>query len=127
MVALLLQLEKETRLSDCTMAKELSNPPTQTKLDVVTRWGSVYDMVERVLEQIEAIRIILGADRSSSHLIPTWQDCNVLQAVAAALKPLKEMTDALSAEKCPTISAVKPLLNHLTTEVLVDNYKMMLS
>ena len=29
------------------------------------------------------------------------------------------MTDALSAEKCVTISAVKPLLNHLTEEVLV--------
>jgi len=48
----------------------------------------MYDMVERVLEQIEAVRIVLGADRNSSHLIPSWQDCYVLQAVAAALKPL---------------------------------------
>jgi len=54
-------------------------------------------------------------------LIPSWQDCDALQAVAAALKPLKEMTDALSAEKCPTISAIKPLLKHLTTVVLVDS------
>jgi len=53
--------------------------------------------------------LFLGADRNSSHLIPSWQDCGVVQAVAAALKPLKEMTDALSAKKCPTISAVKPL------------------
>jgi len=74
-------------------------------------------MVERILKQIEAIRIVLGA---SSHLIPTWQDCDVLQAVAATLKSLKEMTDALSTEKYPVISAVKSLLNHLITEVLVN-------
>jgi len=29
------------------------------------------------------------------------------------------MTDALAAEKCVTVSAVKPLLNHITEEVLV--------
>ena len=66
----------------------------QLKLDAVTRWGSAYDMVEKLLEQIEAIRIYLGADRSSSHSIPSWQNCDIMQAVAAALKPLKEMTYA---------------------------------
>ena len=106
---------------DLAIAQEQKNIPMhQLKLDVVIRWGSAYDMVERLLEQIEAIRIVLGADRNSSHLIPSWQDCDIMQAVAAALKPSKEMTDALSAEKSPTISAVKPLLNYLTTEVLVD-------
>ena len=43
----------------------------QLKLDAVTRWGSAYDMVERLLEQIGAMRIYLGADRSSSYLIPS--------------------------------------------------------
>ena len=47
------------------------------KLDVVTRWGSVYDMVDRLLEQMEAIRIVLCDDQSSSHLIPSWQDCDI--------------------------------------------------
>ena len=92
----------------------------QLKLAVITHWGSAYDMVERLLEQIDAIRIVFGANRSSPHLIPSWKNCDILQAVAAALKPLKEMTDALSAEKSLTISAVKPLLNYFTTEVLVD-------
>ena len=31
------------------------------------------------------------------------------------------MTDALSGESCVTISAVKPLLNHLPEKVLVAN------
>ena len=77
-------------------------------MDVVTCWGSTYDMVERVLEQMEAIRIVLCDDRSASHLIPSWQDCDILQSIAAALKPLKAITDALSGEQCVTISAVKP-------------------
>ena len=83
-------------------------------------------MVERVLEQMEAIRIVLGGDRNSSHLqvIPIWQDCDVLQSVAAALKMLKVMIDALSGEKCITVLVVKPLLSHLINEVLVEKKKI---
>ena len=100
---------------DLVAAQEQKNLPIhKLKLDVVTRWGSVYDMVDR---QIEAIRIVLCDDRSSSHLIPSWQDCDILISVTSALKPLKIMTDALSGENCITISAVKPILNHISTEL----------
>ena len=56
----------------------------------------IYDMVERVLEQMEAIRNVLSDDHGVSHLMPSWQDNDVLQSIATALKPLKAMTDALS-------------------------------
>ena len=36
-----------------------------------------------------------------------------------ALKPLKEMTDVLAGEKGVTVSAVKPNVHYITTEVLV--------
>ena len=42
-----------------------------------------------------------------------------MQSLAAALKPLKYITDALSGESCVTISALKALLNHLLEELLV--------
>ena len=42
-------------------------------------------MVERILEQERALRQVLGADWKSSHLIPTWQDIDVLEAVNKAL------------------------------------------
>ena len=77
-------------------------------------------MVERLIEQMEVVRVVLARDRKTSHLIPTWQDCDVLDSISAALKPLKEMTDALSGEKCVTVSAVKPLLNYITTDILVE-------
>ena len=53
---------------DFEIAQEQKNLPIhRLKLDVVTHWGSAYDMVERVLEQLEAVRIVLGADRNLSH------------------------------------------------------------
>ena len=55
-------------------------------------------MIERILEQEEGIRIVLGGDRKSSHLVPSWQDLDVLQSLNAALSPLKDYTDVLSGE-----------------------------
>ena len=81
--------------------------------------GSVYDMVERILEQMDVVRSVLSEDRASAHLSPSWQDCDVLHSIAAALKGLKSMTDALAAEECVTASAVKLLLSYLTEKVLV--------
>ena len=43
-------------------------PSHKLKVDVVTRWGSSYEMVERMMEQMEAIRVVLASDRKSSHL-----------------------------------------------------------
>ena len=63
---------------------------------------------------------MLGADRKSSHLIPTWQDIDVLESVNKALGPLQEFTDIMSGEKYVTVSAIKPVLKHLEEKVLVD-------
>ena len=94
---------------DLVVAQEQKGLPIcKLKVDVVTRWGSTYDMVERMLEQVDAVRSVLSDDRGSSHLTPTWQDRDILESVAATLKPLKCMTDALAGENCVTVSAVKP-------------------
>jgi len=44
-----------------------------------------------------------------------------LHSIAAALKPLKVMTDALSIESCVAISAVKPILNHVTDKLEAED------
>ena len=114
---------------DLVIAQEQKGLPIRKlKVDVVTRWGSTYNMVERILEQVDAVRSVLSEDRTSAHLTATWQDRDILQSIATALKPLKFMTVALSGESCDTISAVKPLLNHLLEKVLVaddDNTDLM--
>ena len=97
-------------------------PSHKLKIDVVTQWTSSYEMVERLMEQMEAIRIVLASDRKSSHLIPSWQDYDVLDSITGALKPLKEMTDRLAGEKGVTVSAVKPIVQYITTDVLVEKH-----
>jgi len=67
-------------------------------------------MVERILEQMDDLRNVLSEDRASAHLSPSWQDQDVLLSIVNALKGLKTMMDALAAEKCVTVSAVRPLL-----------------
>ena len=37
--------------------------------------------MKRLLEQEEAVQVALSADRKTSHLLPTWQDIDVLQCI----------------------------------------------
>ncbi|KAL1277314.1 hypothetical protein QQF64_023987 [Cirrhinus molitorella] len=71
-----------------------------------TGWGSRQQMIEWFLEQGGAITKVLSADKKSRHLVPTWQDIEVLEAIQKALKPLQDFTDALSddgSELCKSI------------------------
>ena len=76
-------------------------------------------MVRRLLEQEEAIRVVLSFDRKFAHLVPTWQDIDVLESLSKALSPVADLTDFLSGEKHISISSVLPVLYNLTTKVLV--------
>ncbi|XP_057199559.1 E3 SUMO-protein ligase ZBED1-like [Triplophysa rosa] len=80
-------------------------------------------MIERVLEQLPAIRRVLIDDRKHGHLNPTWQDVSVLESINAALKPVADFTDVLSGEKHVTVSSVKPVLGLLKEEVLSPDPK----
>lgn len=72
-------------------------------------------MVERILEQHKAIQQVLSEDKKHRHLIPTWQDVEVLESVNKALGPLLEFTDALSGEQQVTVSYVTPYCPCSTT------------
>ena len=66
---LFLQLEKAERLKEIQQQKDL--PLKKLKGDLCTRWGSKADMIERIIEQQDAILVVLGQDRKVSHLIPS--------------------------------------------------------
>lgn len=78
-------------------------------------------MISRVLEQEEAIRIVLSADRKTTHLLLTWQDIDVLQSLDKALSPLSNLTDILSGDEYVTVSALLPLMNLLDNKFLKVN------
>ena len=77
-------------------------------------------MVDRILEQECALRQVLSNDRKSVHLIPSWQDIQVLESLKSGLDPVYDFTDILSDENYVTVSAIIPLLNHIYTESLLQ-------
>ena len=77
---------------------ELGLPAHQLITDTPTRWGSLQQMIERVIEQEKALSQVLRAEQKTRHLVPTWQDLDVLESMNKALSPLMEFTDALSGE-----------------------------
>ncbi|XP_056097499.1 E3 SUMO-protein ligase ZBED1 [Rhinichthys klamathensis goyatoka] len=78
-------------------------------------------MIERVLDQEKAISQVLKADRKARHLVPSWQDIDVMESVKKALSPLKDFTDALSGEDYVSVSYVKPVLYLLKVNILSLN------
>ena len=96
-VYILSQLEEKR---DLTKAQsDLGLPQHSLVADCITRWGSQLHMIDRILEQEAYIRQLLATDRKHSHLIPTWQDLDVLESMRGALGPLEDFTDMLSGEK----------------------------
>lgn len=98
--------------------EELQLPQHAFITSCPTRWGSMQQMIERVLEQQRALTQVLSADRKTIHLVPQWQDTDVLESVSKALGPLQEFTDALSSENYISVSYVKPVLHLLNTKIL---------
>lgn len=78
-------------------------------------------MIERFLEQEKAVPRVLGADKKTRHLVPTWQDLEVLEATNKAVKPLQDFTDALSGEAYVSVSCIKPVLHLFKTSLLLPN------
>ena len=70
-------------------------------------------MVSRILEQQKAIHKVLHDDRKSRHLMPTWQDVDVLESLDSALGTLSDFTDMLSAENFVTVSAIIPVIHYI--------------
>ena len=86
--------------------------------DVATRWGSTYNIVSQIVEQQQAICAVLAEDRKDWHRMPSENEFSTLESLVEVLKPLSVFTDALSGENHVTVSALRPLLNHLLTNLL---------
>lgn len=89
---------------------DLGVPQHKLIHDEPTHWGSAYDMVERFLEQQQAVCAVLADNRNKWHLMPKDLDVTTMEALKNVLGPRREFTDALSGEQRPTVSSVLPLL-----------------
>ena len=75
-------------------------------------------MVKRILDQEQALRVVLSSDRKTSHLVPTWQYIDVLTSITEALSPISCLTDILSGDSYVTISAIKPMMHLIVSKLL---------
>ena len=66
------------------------------------------------------MRQVLFVDRKTAHLVPTWKDFEVLESINRTLAPLADFTP-LSGEKYVTFSALLPLLNYITDDILCED------
>ena len=89
---------------------DLGLSPPSLVTACATHWGSRKKMVSRILDQESSIRQVLSADRKAIHLIPMWQDLEVLESMQAALSPLADFTDMLSGEERVAVSTIKPVM-----------------
>lgn len=110
---------KSTRAAQVLTKKQEALETPQHKLlqDVETRWSSTYDMVRRVMEQQAPVCATL-MEMKRMDLLPTDGEFSLLEEVLRVLKPFKDVTVQMSAEKYVTISAISPLLHHLLNNVL---------
>lgn len=99
---------------------ELNIPEHSLIHDVITRWGSTFEMISRFLEQQQAICGVLAGDRSTWHLMPKDKDITVLEEVSQLLRPLHDFTDILASEKQVTLSSLKPVLEHINSDILEE-------
>ena len=109
--------KRQRDLREIQQQKDL--PLKKLKRDVCTRWGSTAGMIERIVEQQDSIRVVLSQDRKVSHLVPSWQDFDVLKSVLEAVQGFKDLTDLLSGEKRVTCSAIKPLIEVIHDKMVI--------
>nr|XP_017213371.1 zinc finger BED domain-containing protein 1-like [Danio rerio] len=99
--------------------QEALNIPQRSLIhDVVTRWGSTQKMLQRFIEQQQAVCAVLATEGGAWHLMPKDADIAVIEQVLQILQPLSVFTDALASESRVSLSALWPVLSHIISDIL---------
>ena len=109
---------KSSKAMYCLKEKQiaLGLPKHALVQDIVTRWNSTFNMVERICEQAAICASLMEQKRLD--LMLNDADITIAESILEVLKPFKHISDTMCAEKCTTTSSIKPLLHHLTNMVL---------
>ena len=91
-----------------------------------TRWKFLYYLMDRIVEQREAITVVLASNDKVNNL--RNHEWKTADSYVKVLKPFEDVTSMMSASRYPTLSMVIPVLNvlkHLMDESEMDDFEIM--
>ncbi|XP_013197374.2 E3 SUMO-protein ligase ZBED1-like [Amyelois transitella] len=100
--------------------------PLKLKMDVVTRWNSTLDMIERIYSLQETLEASLGILHNPVENLSEgeWQ---TLPEIIKILKPFKQLTEEMSSEKKVTVSMIlastesmTEIFHNFTTNIMTE-------
>jgi hypothetical protein len=103
-----------------TIATQALNELQENMLiqDCPTRWNSTYYKLERLLSSRRAITdVMLNEDKTKpgdKYLLLKDDDCEIIEELLPALKPIEVATTALSSEQHVLVSMLYPIILGLT-------------
>ena len=103
--------------------RALNLPEHKLIQDVVTRWNSTLEMLDRLLEQQIAISAVLveSAKPRDRDLVPSSIELVAMQQIVNVLRPLAAATNLLCGEKYPSLSLTLPTVTALLRKHLVTS------
>lgn len=101
-----------------SMQQRLNLSQVKLKLDVETRWNSVYDSLERLLQSRQAIVNLEIEDKEVKELSLSSNEWEELIQIKNTLSPFQDITEILSSSQLPSISLLKPLMFIILREIL---------
>ncbi|RXN34368.1 zinc finger BED domain-containing 1-like protein [Labeo rohita] len=103
--------------------KQQNVPLHKLVQDVVTRWNSVYLMLDRLIEQKGPVSAVLTDEsvskRSDRDLELSTSQWRTAEDIVAVLKPMITLTELLSQENNASLSATVPMLMNIKKRHLV--------
>jgi zinc finger BED domain-containing protein 1 (E3 SUMO-protein ligase ZBED1) len=99
-----------------SIQEQMKSPKLKLKQDVITRWNSTYDMLNRILQIKDSIVSTIAVLQCDVPLL-TGQEWYVIEKSVEILKMFDDITTEMSAEKNITISKIIPLVNVMNKKV----------
>jgi len=93
-------------------------PQIKLKLDVCTRWNSIYEMINRLIENRCALLNLALTDKEVSNLILNKEEWDILINIRQILSHFKDITDLLCSSRFPSISILKPIIKNISENKL---------
>ena len=80
-----------------------------------TLWNSLYYLMDRIVEQREAVTVVLASNEKVNNL--QNHECKTAASYVKVLKPFENITSMMSASRYPTLSMIIPILNVLKQQM----------